>query len=134
MKVSVAQLAKTGRAAGFVAVALVLSLAVAGCSEDDVGKCCEAIEGAQNVAIPMSIQTEDGFQNAIRRDPNFACDFLTCVAYQGSSTYCTRDCTDDDDCPRGFECRTVLQSDPGPTSAIQPDDTFCVRAAHQCTE
>lgn len=107
---------------------------LAGCNNDDVGTCCTAIDGAEDVEIPQPIVSEDGVQSAIRRDPNFACDFLTCVAYQGSEAYCTRDCIDDGDCPDGFECRPVLQSDPGPGSQIQIDDKFCVRDNHQCTE
>ena len=114
--------------------AVAIGSLLAGCSNDDVGRCCRAIDGAENVVIPMPVQTENGLQNAIRRDPNFACDFLTCVAYQGTSAYCTKDCIDDSDCPDGFECRTVLQSDPGPSSQIQIDDRFCVREAHQCTD
>ena len=105
-----------------------------GCNDDDVGQCCSLIDGADAGLIPMPEPVDGGSTNAIRRDPRFNCEFLTCVAYQGSPAYCTRDCVDDSDCPDGFECRTVLQSDPGPTSEIQIDDKFCVRDNHQCTE
>ena len=117
-----------------VSALMVLTGALAACNDDDVGTCCSAIDGVENVEIPQPIVSEDGVQSAIRRDPNFACDFLTCVAYRGSEAYCTRDCVDDNDCPDGFECLPVLQSDPGPGSQIQIDDKFCVRDNHQCTE
>ncbi len=116
------------------AAILAIGSLLVGCSDDDVGRCCSAIDGAEDVVIPEPVVTENGIQNAIRRDPQFDCEFLTCVAYQGSSAYCTKDCIDDADCPDGFECRTVLQSDPGPGSQIQIDDRFCVREAFQCTE
>ena len=104
------------------------------CSDTDVGQCCRPIDGADDVQIPTPIQTDNGLQNAIRRDPKFACDFLTCVAYEGSEAYCTRDCIDDGDCPDGFDCLPVLQTDTGTLSQIQKDDKFCVRPAHQCTD
>ncbi|MEM7679011.1 MAG: hypothetical protein AAF449_23790 [Myxococcota bacterium] len=103
-----------------------------GCSDDDVGRCCRAIDGADNVVIPQPIETDNGIQNAIRRDPNFDCDFLTCVAYEGSAAYCTKGCDTAEECPEGFECRAVLESDPGPGSQIRPEDKFCVRVAHVC--
>lgn len=122
------------RALGLGRAALLAALAMSACSDDDVGRCCRAIDGADDVEIPQSVETDNGFRNAIRRDPRFDCEYLTCVAYQGTSAYCTRDCIDERDCPDGFACRTVLRSDPGEQSQIQADDKFCVRDAHQCTE
>ena len=117
-----------------IVLSISLVATILGCSDTDVGRCCRAVEGAEDVRIPEPVQTENGLQNVVSRDRNFDCEYLTCVAYEGSSAYCTRECFDGRDCPDGFECRTVLQTDPGPGSSIQFDDKFCVRAAHQCTE
>lgn len=115
-----------------LAVCFATSLgALAGCSEDDVGRCCMAIDGAE-VEIPVA----EGNQTAVRRDPSFDCDFLTCVAYPGFSAYCTQECSEPGECPEGFQCEPVLQTDPGSPvpGGITSDTKFCVREDHVCTE
>ena len=78
--------------------------------------------------IPTPMQTDKGeWIDDISLDPGFDCEFLTCVSYQGSNAYCTRKCEFPENCPDGFDCVSVIASDPGPDSNIGPNDKFCVR-------
>lgn len=95
-----------------------------------MGTCCQATDPS---LIPQP-DPEMPNQNIIRLDPAFDCSGLTCVSYQGSAAFCTRECRTERDCPDGFDCRTVLLSDPGPGANIGPEDKFCVRSAHACTQ
>lgn len=121
-----------------IVLSLTLMLGLAfifgGCSNDDVGTCCEVIDPSKMDLIPVPPEADMSGEVAdvIRQDPAFDCSGLTCTAYQGSKAFCTRQCFGADDCPDGFECRTVLQSDPGPGSTLTKDDRFCVRAPHDC--
>lgn len=120
-----------------LAAAAGLSAFGAGCLSDDVGVCCEVLDPDKADRIPVAPTPEPGSEfggqaSVVRQDPAFDCSGLTCTAYQGSKAFCTRQCNEDADCPEGFTCAPVLESDPGPDSQIQPDDKFCVRAAHDC--
>lgn len=113
-----------------------VTVSTAGCLEDDVGTCCEALDEAREMLIPVAPEPDPmtgQVANVIRQDPGFDCSGLTCTAYQGSAAFCTRECQETEDCPEGFECQPVLESDPGPGAMIQPGDKFCVRAPHDCT-
>lgn len=112
-----------------------LALAVTGCEKDDVGVCCEVLDPAKADRIPVAPEPDPANMSqasVIRQDPTFDCSGLTCTAYQGSKAFCTRQCNEDAECPEGFSCLSVLESDPGPDSQIQPDDKFCVRTGHDC--
>lgn len=116
-----------------------LAIAVTGmaCDKDDVGTCCVVIDPTLADRIPVAPEPDPADVNmtqasVIRQDPVFDCSGLTCTAYQGSKAFCTRQCNDDAECPEGFTCAPVLESDPGPGAQIQPDDKFCVRTGHDC--
>lgn len=115
----------------------ILSAVGIGCLQDDVGTCCQVLDEANMSVIPIAPPPDPMDENpvagsSIRQDPAFDCSGLTCVAYQGSKAFCTRQCEEDADCPEGFTCGNVLDSDPGPNAMLQADDKFCVRTAHDC--
>jgi hypothetical protein len=114
-----------------LALGLLGAAALTGCPRDDVGTCCTLLPGADVALIPVPDPANPD-QDVIRLDPSFDCSGLTCVSYQGSKAYCTRECQAVADCPVGFDCRTVLQSDPGPGANIRPTTKFCIRDAHVC--
>lgn len=114
-----------------------LGLLGTGCLKDDVGTCCQVLDESKTNLIPVPPEPDPMSENptqanVIRQDPAFDCSGLTCTAYQGSTAFCTRQCEDDAECPEGFTCGPVLESDPGPGAMIQPGDKFCVRAPHDC--
>lgn len=123
--------------AGLALLTTLFAMAASGCLADDVGTCCEVLDPAKADRIPVA-EPRDPMDplspqaSVIRQDPTFDCSGLTCTAYQGSKAFCTRQCNDDGECPEGFTCTAVLESDPGPDSQIQPEDKFCVRTAHDC--
>lgn len=99
-----------------------------GCTNDDVGQCCQVLDGRNPDLIPVAEKNDRGeYIDDISLDPAFDCEFLTCVSYEGSMAYCTRTCEFDDNCPEGFVCRRVLESDPGPGSNVDPNAKYCVR-------
>ncbi len=105
-----------------------VAFAFAACSESDVGRCCEVLIQNGEDLLPVSEEISPGkFINDVSRDPAFDCESLTCVAFLGSEAYCTAACSSDEDCPGGFVCVSVLQSDPPPGSSITAEDMFCVR-------
>ena len=106
-----------------------LLVSLSGCN-DDIGTCCKALNEETRAKIP--VPDENG-GDRIRQDPMFDCSGLTCVSTAGSPTYCTRPCRSADDCPKGYTCEPVLQSDPGPGSTIGPDDQFCVSQNPDCS-
>jgi len=109
------------------AILVATAAGLGACNDEDIGRCCTVLIDDQSL-IPVSEPTGDGdFSNDIARDPAFDCSSFTCVAFRGSEAYCTDFCDSDEDCPEGFECRPVLQSDPPPGSTIGPEDRFCVR-------
>lgn len=97
--------------------------------EDDVGTCCMAFDDATRAKIPVP-DAMGG--DRIRQDPRFDCSGLTCISTAGSPTYCSRPCREANDCPNGYSCEAVLQSDPGPGAMIGPEDLFCVTTAPEC--
>jgi len=114
-----------------------LGLLGTGCLKDDVGTCCQVFDESKMDLIPVPPEVDPADPTAkpasvIRQDPAFDCSGLTCTAYQGSKAFCTRQCEDEADCPEGFSCAPVLDSDPGPGAMIGPNDKFCVRTAHSC--
>lgn len=112
----------------------VVACTLIACSESDAGVCCETVSGVDPSIIPMPGMTPGGdVINDVSRDPAFLCNELTCVSYRGSEAYCTVMCTRNSDCPEGFVCAPVLQSNPGPGSPIQPDDRFCIRPEEQAS-
>ncbi len=128
---------RTSDGARASALALVGLSLLLGCTETDVGRCCELIDPSLDTRIPTSTLAGGGddrrFTSAIAQDPGFDCDSLTCVAYQGTRAFCTARCFGAEDCPEGFVCEPVLTSDPGPDAPIQPSDRFCVRSGHECS-
>lgn len=120
---------------GLWALALSVTTLAAACNSDDTGNCCRVLAGRDANLVPKPEKAPSGeWINAIKLDPAFDCSNLTCVSYQGTNAFCTKACQEADDCPEGFACEPVLQSDPGPGSNIQPGDRFCVKVGHACTE
>lgn len=120
-----------------LAAALAITATGVGCEKDDVGTCCVTLSPDTADRIPVAptpnpADPNDTQSSVIRQDPTFDCSGLTCTAYQGSKAFCTRQCYDDAECPEGFTCSPVLESDPGPDAQIQPEDRFCVRVSHDC--
>jgi hypothetical protein len=104
----------------------------AACSKEDTGQCCKVLPGREPTLIPQPESGDDGPRNVIRIDPAFDCENLTCVSYQATPAYCTKECAFDDGCPEGFACEPVIVSDPGPDSNIRPGTKFCVRVQSEC--
>ncbi|MEQ9503400.1 MAG: hypothetical protein RIT81_41450 [Deltaproteobacteria bacterium] len=112
-----------------------LVLAVGACTEDDAGVCCKVIPGGDETLIPEPEQNDEGdFRDVVAQHPAFDCSGLVCVSTQGSPAYCTHPCRDAGDCPEGFACEPILQSEPPPGSQLTPDDKFCVQALDTCRE
>ena len=110
-----------------------LLTALAGCLDSDVGVCCKVVAGADGSLIPQPETNMSGDpRDVIAQDPKFDCSQVFCVSYQGSPAYCTRQCRDASDCPDGYACQPVLQSDPPEGSQISPDDKFCVKKITEC--
>ncbi len=126
-----ARAARSPWPAALAALALAAVLGAVGCQKDDVGTCCKVLPGSDQNLIPRP-DPENPALDLIKLDPAFDCSGLTCVSYQGSAAYCTRECTEVADCPEGFDCRSVLQSDPGPGSNLRPSTKFCIRDQHVC--
>jgi hypothetical protein len=108
-----------------------------GCDDEDVGRCCRLVGALDRPdPIPMASFTPEGSPiNDIAIDPAFDCASLTCVVFEpgmeagaDNQAYCTARCEAGEDCPAGFDCRSVLQSAPDPDAPIQPGDGFCVQA------
>ena len=97
--------------------------------DDDVGTCCMAFDDETRAKIPVP---DESGGDRIRQDPRFDCSGLTCISTAGSPTYCSRPCRGTHNCPDGYVCEPVLQSDPGPGAAIGPEDRFCVSATPEC--
>lgn len=112
-----------------------LGLSLAACADSDTGECCTTLPG-RTAEIPTSTTSGSSsrveYEDSVIQDPAYDCDTLTCVAYHGMPAYCTERCDKDSDCPDGFTCETVLDSDPGPDSAISGDARFCVQENYQC--
>lgn len=114
---------------------LALLTAAAACTSDDAGVCCKVIAGGDDSLIPQPEFNDAGDpRDIIAQHPQFDCSGLACVSFQASPAYCTHACRDADDCPEGFACEPVLQSEPPPGSQITPDDKFCVRVLETCRE
>jgi len=117
---------RMGRAT-FAAWVVGAAAAFFGCDDSDVGRCCEVIDADESI-IPTSTRTPTGdFRNDITRHPAFDCNSLTCVAFRNSEAYCTERCNEAADCPEGFACEVVIESEPPAGRSIGPDDRFCVR-------
>ena len=113
-----------------VAITLSIALAAHGCKDEDTGTCCISLSKDAASAIPVPDTPDGGIpRDLVAVHPAFDCEQLTCVSWQGSEAFCSRKCDDKRKCPDGFLCRPVLESSPGAGAGIQPDDTFCVRAA-----
>lgn len=118
-----------------LAVTLLLTALAGTACDDDIGRCCSVLDPALADRIPTSTTSSSGNPTSdIALDPAFDCESLICVAYRGSRAFCTARCFSNDDCPEGFECRSVLESSPGEGAEIQPGDRFCVRDRHVCAE
>lgn len=119
------------------------------CNKSDIGECCEVLPG--NPATLPELEYRPGTPPSpidnIKIDPGFNCDGLACVVYAGSpAAYCTQECEFDDNCPKGFSCLPVLESqacdedhvteeitDDCPPGAVTTKDKFCVKlSAHDC--
>jgi len=100
-----------------------------GCQTEDTGRCCQVLLSDASSAIPAPEFPGDGGipRNLVGQHPAFDCESLTCVSWEGSAPFCTRKCNSGRPCPQGFECRAILESDPGMGAGIRPGDTFCVR-------
>lgn len=113
---------------------LPLGLFVAACADSDTGTCCRTIPG-RDATIPTSTTSKTGalvnYRDSVMVDPAYDCEMLTCVAYHSMPAYCTEPCDADSECPKGFSCSTVLDSDPGEGS-IKASSRFCVKDGHQC--
>lgn len=128
---------RSGRPSVWATALLIAGLAslTPACNQDDTGICCQVLSGRDPNLVPKPEKAPSGeWINAIKLDPAFDCSNLTCVSYQGTNAFCTKACQEVGDCPEGFACEPVLQSDPGPGSNIQPGDKFCVKVGHACTE
>ena len=118
----------------FNRIALLASLVctlvlVSGCQQEDTGQCCNALLSDASTAVPNPEFPGDGGipRNLVAQHPAFDCESLTCVSWQGSTAFCSRRCSANKPCPQGFNCKPVLESNPGAGASIQPGDTFCVR-------
>lgn len=128
-----------------LAPVLALSMTVAGCESDDVGKACGT---DANTPPPDPIAGEEPVLEVVRMERDGTCETFQCLRHAGISPYCTRECEfenvgtrksctsdddctaprycsdgecRDDDCPNGFWCRQVQET--GPIAGQQ----FCVR-------
>lgn len=117
-------------------VTLGLGASTTACLKDDVGTCCQVLDETKSDLIPVAPEptSPNGDPaSVIRQDPAFDCSGLTCTAYKGTKAFCTRQCYSDSECPDGFTCGQVLESDPGPGAQIQPEDRFCIKVNHDCS-
>lgn len=116
-------------------VGSVLALTTANCTKDDIGAACHPTTSA----VPVeTISGEQPMLEVIALQRSIDCETFQCLTYVGYDPFCTRTCTydskqgaactansdctqplhcydgfcRDDDCPAGFECRTV--QDVGP--------------------
>ena len=124
--------------------AVLIAAMVAGCTKDDVGTCCKTLDDAKTSLVPLFDPAKP--LDDVSRNPAFDCDAMNCVVYRASpKAYCTRKCTADTECPGGFVCAPVLQSEPCDSTkktvqtdddceegAILASDKFCVAEAHRC--
>ncbi|MEE2903415.1 MAG: hypothetical protein VYC39_13855 [Myxococcota bacterium] len=120
--------------ASFNRIALSISLVglvtiATSCQQEDTGRCCDVLLSDASTAIPNAEFPGDGGipRNLVAQHPAFDCESLTCVSWQGSTAFCSRRCSAGKPCPQGFNCKPVIESDPGAGASIQPGDTFCVR-------
>jgi len=120
-------------AARAIALAVLVWGVGAACAESDVGRCCKVLAGREGeVMVPMPTMDDNGqWQNTAATNPAFDCEELTCVSYEGSATYCTRECEFDASCPEGFTCAQVIKSSSGPG---QGPKSYCVKVGIMCTE
>ena len=117
------------RPSQLIYVLFAASTLLVACQEEDTGRCCEVLLSDASTAIPSPEFPGDGGipRNLVAQHPAFDCESLTCTSWQGSDPFCTRKCNAERPCPQGFECKAILESDPGMGASISPDDTFCVR-------
>lgn len=110
-------------------------LAATGCNNSDAGVCCKVIPGGDESLIPEPETNASGDpKDVVSQHPVFDCNDLVCVAYKGKPAYCTTFCRDASDCPEGFACEPILESEPPAGSQLGPDDKFCVKVLEQCLE
>jgi hypothetical protein len=66
-------------------------------SDSDLGVCCLPTMPGEPIPAPQI--GEDGRPITVTwQSPSYKCQSLTCVSYNGSDAYCTRECTADGDC------------------------------------
>lgn len=119
-----------GRALAFVVLVWGVGSA---CAESDIGRCCTVLPGRVGVVeVPMPTKDDSGqWQNTAATNPAFDCEELTCVSYEGSAAYCSRECEFDASCPEGFTCQQVIKSSSGPGEGPK---SYCVKVGLMCTE
>ena len=129
------------------AAAALLAGVLCQCTTDDTGTACTN-PNATNISAD-TVQGENPVVEVIRLDRDPVCETFNCLTHLGIPSYCTRSCTNnsppaskvtcstdsdckwplhcnkgvcnDDDCPKGFVCKTI--QDVGPLK----DQDFCVR-------
>jgi hypothetical protein len=101
-------------------VVLVLG-GVLACQKDDIGIPCVGMNlpNAGGSTSEGDVIRAEG-PEIVEYNVNFPCDGVVCVATIGSGGYCSKECTEDRECPQAFVCRTV--QDYGPLA----DRKYCV--------
>jgi hypothetical protein len=76
-------------------------------SDSDLGVCC--LPRTAGEPIPTPEMGPDGRPLTVTwQSPSYECQSLTCISYNGSDAYCTRECNVDGDCASdNYKCIEV---------------------------
>lgn len=104
--------------ASLMIAAMIIGLAMVGCAGDLYGEC--SIEADQNDEILAQCEQasgeDDSQQVSCVVEEQVECETGACGRYRSSESFCTTECSTDDDCPSG-ECREFV---------YQSGKTYCV--------
>ena len=100
-----------GKRLGMVCCAVLAAVALTlmvGCA-DDLYQPCQLDANSPDPAV-STCGSNDGPTRGCVVDNQIQCDTRSCGRYQGSDPFCTKQCTDDGDCPAGRCVELVFQS------------------------